>query len=127
MIELEPFPKITLVLKTWLETRFPDLAGRVGLEWPGEDVMPFARLEKIGGTRTKMEDYPVVDIELLLPALAGGDSLVEALDAALLSYPMKVGSVVLDSVVVNRSMTELPWDNGAARRFAGTYSFTVRR
>lgn len=132
MTELQPFPSIVSALRTLLLDRFDALTD-VRQTWPpdAEERVPLVRVEKIGGSRTQLNDYPLVDLELLATTKAEAESLAEDVDAFLLGYPLSVlvdgRTVVLDRVSVPRVPAGLPWEDAGASRYAATYSFSVRR
>jgi hypothetical protein len=136
MTEFEPYPDIEEAVRTLLLRDFStDLtsAAHVGTEWPADNApLPFVRIEKAPlGRRERLNDYPVVDIEVLASTRGGAKSLIERIDAHLLDYPHSVvissGLAVLDTVTVPVPPSSRAWDSPSVRRFAGTYQFSVRR
>lgn len=136
MTDLLPYPDIEEALVKILLRDFPtDLPApkHVGVDWPGVPVYPFVRVQKAAPSqRARLNDSPVVDIEVLAPTRAAAKGLIERIDAHLLDYPHSVvlasGRLArLDSVTVPIAPTAQPWESPDARRFAGTYQFSVRR
>ena len=104
----------------------------VGVDWPDEPTMPYVRVEKISpGRRERLNDYPAVDIEVLAGTRAEAKALIERIDAHLLDYPHSVaitsGQAILDLVTVPIPPAARDWASPNVRRFAGTYTFSVRR
>ena len=129
MTTLKPFPDIHKTLFIAL-AEFTELdPEQFGNSYP-DTPTTFVRVDKIGGGREKLRDYPLVDIEAVAPTYDLASALIESIDAWFTSYPHSIatpsGVVVLDSVFVTRSPTELPWD-GPGRRLAATYSLVIRR
>jgi hypothetical protein len=138
MTVLTPFAAIEDVLRTLFRADFPALAGsnpnRVGSFVPPnlKDVLPFVRVGRIGGPQGKLEDRPVVDIEVFHDTLTGARDLDSALTAYLHSGRLQadLGSnvlVVIDAVRTETTGQEIPWDDPEIRRVASTHTFTVRR
>ena len=137
MTDLRPYPDIEEALVKLLlrdfATDFPNTK-QVGVEWPTTNpVYPFVRIQKVAPSqRARLNDSPVVDVEVLAPTRAAAKGLIERIDAHLLDYPHSVvlasgRNVVLDAVTVPIAPTAQPWESPDARRFAGTYQFSVRR
>lgn len=136
MTDLKPFPDIELVLRELFLRDFADVLTdpkQVGVDFPtNDDILPFVRIEKTPmSRRLKMNDHPVVDIEVLHRTRGQAKSLIEEIDTHMLDYPHSVvissGLAVLDMVTVPRSPSAQTWDSPNVRRFAGTYEFSVRR
>lgn len=129
MSTLKPFPDIHKTLFIALAELTGMDAAEFGTTYP-EEPTTFVRVDKIGGAREKLRDYPLVDVEAVAPTWAQASALIESIDAWFTSYPHSIatpsGVVVLDSVLVTRSPVEIPWD-GPGRRLAATYSLTLRR
>jgi hypothetical protein len=126
---LKPFPDIHKTLFVALAQLTGLNAAQFGNTYPEQPTV-FVRVDKLGGPRTKLRDYPLVDVEVVAPSWAEASDLIESIDAWFTSYPHSIatpsGVVVLDSVIVTRSPVEIPWD-GPGRRLAATYSLTLRR
>jgi hypothetical protein len=126
---LKPFPDIHRVLFIALADHTELDTAQFGTTYP-ENPTTFVRVDKLGGGREKLRDYPLVDVEAVAPSYAQASALIESIDAWFTSYPHSIatptGVVVLDSVIVTRSPVEIPWD-GPGRRLAATYSLTLRR
>jgi hypothetical protein len=136
MTDLQPYPDIEEAVRALLLRDFAtDLptGPHVGVEWPADnEPLPFVRVEKTSlGRRLRLNDYPVVDIEVLAVGRGAAKSLIERIDAHLLGYPHSVvitsGLVVLDTVTVPVVPAARPWDSPNVRRYAGTYQFSIRR
>ena len=136
MTDLTPYPDIEEALVKLLLRDFASdlpLPKHVGVDWPGVPVYPFVRVQKVPPSqRARLNDSPVVDIEVLAPTRAAAKGLIERIDAHLLDYPHSVvlasgRNVRLDRVTVPIAPTAQPWESPDARRFAGTYQFSVRR
>jgi hypothetical protein len=134
--DLQPYPDIEEAVRALLLRDLDDVLStpeHVGVDFPRtNEPMPFVRVEKIPlGRRTRLNDHPVVEVEVLASSRAGAKSLIERIDAYLLGYPHSVtissGVVVLDAVTVPVAPASRPWDDTTVRRFAGTYQFSVRR
>lgn len=106
---------------------------QVGVDFPpGNSPLPFIRVEKTQlGRRERLNDYPVLDVEVLAGTRSEAKSLIERIDTLFLDYPHSVvissGVAVLDMVTVPVVPASRPWDSPSVRRFAGTYQFSVRR
>jgi hypothetical protein len=129
--ELKPFPSIEKTLFALFHDKLAVDNQQMGTAYPaGDDSYTFVRVDKLGGPRSKLRDYPLVDVEAVAPTWAAASELIESIDTLILSYPHSIatpsGVVVLDSVVVTRSPVEIPWD-GPGRRLAATYSLVLRR
>lgn len=129
MTLLKPFPDIHKVLFIALGELSGLPEAQLGTVYP-DTPTTFIRVDKIGGGREKLRDYPLVDVEVVAPAYAQASALIESIDSWFTSYPHSIatptGVVVLDSAFVTRSPTEIPWD-GPGRRLAATYSLVLRR
>lgn len=129
MTTLKPFPDIHKTLFVALADFTGLDAEQFGNSYP-DTPTTFVRVDKIGGGREKLRDYPLVDIEVVAPTYDLASALIESIDAWFTSYPHSIatpsGVVVLDSAFVTRSPTEIPWD-GPGRRLAATYSLVIRR
>jgi hypothetical protein len=133
MTDLTPYADIEDVLRRLLQERFSDIPeANFGTDFPTDDRVPFVRVAKTPmSRRQRLNDYPVLDIEVLESTRAKAKDLIESIDTYLLGYPHSVviGSrrVRLDMVTVPRSPAEQPWESPGVRRFAGSYQFSVRR
>lgn len=138
MSDLTPFAPIEDVLRALLRRDIPALNGdtpnRVGSAVPSnlKDVLPFVRLGRVGGPQTKLEDRPVVDVEVFAGTLGAARNL----DAGITTYlhsgrrQADLGSnvlVVIDAVRTETTGQEIPWDDPEIRRVASTHTLTVRR
>lgn len=135
--DLKPFPDIEAVLRAALLERFGTAVtpedqriADVVTRLPGVVEDGLVYVERIGGTRGRLNDWPTVDIEVFAPTRAKAKWLIESIDAFLLGYPhsVKVGTetVILDLVYPTRTPVGLPWDDSVTR-FGATYSLSVRR
>lgn len=134
---LQPFPDVEEYLRNALLDRFAaeppegniiaDVVGNLASEMPDNTVF----LERIGGARTRLNDYPLVDIEVFRSGRSRAKALIESIDAFLLGYPHRVsvgtGTVIIDFVLCTRTPVRLPWDDSNISRFGATYSLSVRR
>lgn len=102
-------------------------AGHVGSETPAdlEAHLPFLRAVRIGGQRTHLFDYPVVDLDYFDVDEATGAPAVSRLGNRLLSKPPPHPS--LDLVTCEPSFRELPWgDSESVRRWGATFFIETR-
>jgi hypothetical protein len=136
MTDLQPFPDAEEAVRAILLRDLADVLTspeQVGVDWPADNApLPFVRVEKTSlGSRLRLNDYPVLDIEVLDVGRAAAKSLIERIDTLLLDYPHSVvissGLAVLDTVTVPVAPASRPWDSPNVRRFAGTYQLSVRR
>lgn len=133
------FPNIEKVLMHWAAGRWPTEfpggyeGGHVGVEDPDPiDGYFFKPRRWPSGGRTKLNDYPLVDIEVLGRDYDGVEDLIESMDAVLLGYPVRVttptGVVVLDHVEQTRAPVRIPYfGETAVARFGATYQLSLRR
>lgn len=125
------FQNIEDVLRTLLVDRFAELTeDNVGSVFPDQDGGIFVRIEKLGGVRTRLVDYPTVDIDVVAPTYGQAESLSESISMLLLGYPHSIatpsGVAVLDSVDETSSFAELPYPDSSYRRLSATYDFSLR-
>lgn len=125
------FGNIEDILRTLLVDHFAELeADDVGSVFPENETGPFVRIEKLGGVRTRLNDYPSVDIEVVAPTYAQAESLSESISMLLLGYPHSIatpsGVAVLDSVDETRSFAETPYPDSSYRRLSATYDLSLR-
>lgn len=130
MTELKPFADIELAIMALLDRDVPEIASKSGTSWPSPFTYPCVRVERLPGRRTRLNDYPWVDIEVLDEG-AKGKLVLEAIDTALASYPGGVavgtGFVKLELVDVPTPPRRLPWSDDRVRRYAATYQLRARR
>ncbi len=129
--DLRPFEPAEQVALDLLLAGFPDDIDDSGTTLDGIDpAQTSLRVTRVGGPSTRLNSYPVLDIEVFAPTYAAAVSLSERISAYLLGYPRSVESggriVVIDLVEETRPPVELPWDDNV-RRFGATYQFSVRR
>jgi len=136
--DLPAFPDIEEVLRNALLTRFgggdeppgshiDNVVGSLPGDIGGETIV---YVERIGGTRTRLNDYPMVDVEVFAPSRGLAKDVIESIDAFLLGYPhavdVGVDRVIIDFVLNTRTPVRLFWDDSNSR-FGATYSMSVRR
>lgn len=106
-----------------------DLGGddHVGSETPDdlEAHLPFLRVVRMGGPRTHLFDYPVVDLDYFAVDEATGAPAASQLANRLLGKPPPHPSI--DLVSCEPSFRELPWgDTESVRRWGATFFFETR-
>lgn len=128
---LTKFPDIELTIMAVLDRDISALTNKSGTELPKNDPLPYARVKRVpAGRRTRLKDYPWVDIEVFAVGVAG-KSLMEDIDAALFGYPegVAVGDqfVKIEDVQVRAGLGQRPWTDDRVRRYGATYQLTVSR
>lgn len=129
---LEPFAPAEDVLLDLLIAGFPDDIKGSGTQLADVDAehTPFVLAQRVGGPSTRLNSYPLLDLEVFAPTRAAAVSLSERISAFLLGYPRSVETggrfVVIDMVEETRPPVELPWDDNM-RRIGATYQISVRR
>lgn len=133
------WPNIEISLMHWAVAKFPTEfpggynGGHVGLDFPDPVVDYFFKPWRWPtGGRTKLNDYPVVDIEVLGHDYDGTEALIESIDTELLKYPVRIatptGVVVLDHVGQTRAPTRIEYfGDSSVVRFGATYQLSLRR
>lgn len=138
-LELPRWPNIEVVLMHWAVTTFEDAfpggyeGGHVGKDFPDPIENYFFKPWRWpSGGRTKLNDYPLVDIEVLGRDYDGTEDLIESIDAKLLGYPVRIatptGVVVLDHVEQTRAPVKIDYfGDSTVVRFGATYQLSLRR
>ncbi len=106
-----------------------DLGGadHVGSETPDdlEAHLPFLRAVRMGGPRTHLFDYPVVDLSYFAADELTGAPGASAIANRLLGKPPP--HVALDLVTCEPAFRELPWgDSETVRHWGATFQFETR-
>ena len=138
--DLEDFPDAEVLVKLILsEHHEEDLTdANFGVDfYDASDAFPYCRIERIGGSSERWNDYPLVDVEWFarptgeLGARPEAKRLSGRSASILLGYPRSVTvnsqQVVLDRAYQTRSPIALPWEDQYVRRFGATYQLSVRR
>lgn len=128
MAEIERlFPDVQALLVDDLAL-FPGVTG-TGTETPAEldTHLPFVRVMRGGGGTDRLNDYPLVDLDVFAASYAAGVLLARRIQNYLLGPPPPIWQ--LDRATCETGVHELPWseDSGGPRRFAMTFTFTARR
>ena len=137
--EFPRWPNIEIVLMHWVTAAYPTelpggyAGGHVGRDDPDPlDGYYFKPRRWPTGGRTKLNDYPMVDIEVFAPTYDEAEALIESIDSDLLSYPVRMttptGVVVIDHVEQTRAPIEIEYfGDSSVWRFGATYQFSLRR
>lgn len=90
-----------------------------------EAHLPFLRATRIGGGRTHLFDYPMVDLDYFAADELTGAPGASQVANRLLSKPPPHPS--LDVVFCEMAFRELPWgDSDSLRRWGATFAFETR-
>jgi hypothetical protein len=121
------FPNIERLIASIFLT---DLGGadHVGSETPAdlEQHLPFLRAIRVGGPRTHLFDYPVVDVDYFAVDELTGAPAVSLIGNRLLRKPPPHPSI--DLVSCEPSFRELPWgDSESVRRWGATFFLETRQ
>lgn len=124
------FPNIEDVLRALFVDKLGLTEDQVGSIFPENDEGPFIRIEKIGGIRTRLNDYPSVDIDVVASTYGQTESLAESVSMLILGFPHRVTlgelACVLDAADETRSFTEVPYPDSSYRRLSATYDLSLR-
>ncbi len=125
MSPLLRFPDVQRLLVDDLEALAG--AGHTGVQTPADlaVVLPFVRVLRVGGGSGRLNDYPVLDIDVFASTYTEGELLAEQVRQRLVGPPP--AAVLLDSAYCETGPHELPWGDDQIRRFGATYTVTVRR
>lgn len=135
---LKPYPDVidgalVILLPQW----FPALRNptgrpadfRVGRKLPSDimDKLPVVRLNDIGGNDDGLTDHPQIDIDVFHTSFRTCHDLAKGIQARLLGYPHRAGSVVIDQVSTAMRPHDVPWEDDRLFRFYSSYRISVRR
>lgn len=123
---MRDFPNIERLIASIFQT---DLGGadHVGSETPAdlESRLPFLRATRIGGTRTHLIDYPILELDYFAADELTGAPGASAVANRLLTKPPPHPS--LDYVSCDPAFRELPWgDSETVRRWGATFFIETR-
>ena len=99
----------------------------VGSETPDdlEAHLPFLRVTRVGGARTHLVDYPVVDLDYFDVDEATGAPRASVIENRLLTKPPPHPAI--DYATCEPAFRELPWgDSETVRRWNATFLFETR-
>lgn len=118
------FPDVLAVLVDALE----ELAGsgHVAVETPAdmESRLPFVRVTRVAGDRNRLEDLPVIDVDVFASSYSAGRLLADDIAEWLIGPPPAAN--VFDRVDCEVAPRELPWGDDV-RRFNASYRVILRR
>lgn len=119
------FPDVQRVVVTDLTALVG--AGRAAIETPPNlaDLLPFVRVMRVGGFSDTLNDHAVIDIDVFAGTYNTGELLAEQVRQRLVGPPPPAAE--LDRVEVEVAPRELPWGDGAVRRWGATYRVVARR
>lgn len=103
-------------------------AGRTGPAAPADlqTKLPFIRAYRAGGPTDRLDDTPIVQVDVFAGSYAVGMPLARRVQAFLLAKPPPHWSI--DTVSCPSGPSELAWDDDdVVRRFGATYAMTTRR
>ncbi len=125
---LRDFPNIYRLLA--LAVYAPLVGGEehVGTQTPDnlETLLPFVRVNRMGGGRTQLIDYPSVDVSLFVPvAETDGWDLASQLAGVVMTKPYP--HPALDLVDCPVGPRFLPWRNEEIRHWGWTYEIQTRK
>lgn len=121
---------------SWAKGRFSWLADPIGEEdfhvggvTPSDlqGRFPFLRVQLGGGTRTRRELLPVLDVDLFDSDRDRAYHHIEEIQDALLEPLLQMAGVRIDSVGVEEDIRQLPWDADRTIRFGFTNQLSLRR
>ena len=121
-----PFPNPERVLVTEFDTSFPWESGGVT---PAdlEDHLPFVTVRRIGGNSDRVNDYPMLQIDVYSKTYAEATDVAEEVRRRLLDGPVFGPHGQIDRTVCTSAHIELPAENEAMRRISTQYRATCRR
>lgn len=130
MADRGPFPDIE---RTLVDLLVDLVAGcdNIGPKTPPglEAVMPFIRVQRIGGADDGITDSPVVAIDTFAADRSTSLALAEAIRQRLLTGPHTVADRgTVDKTTTATAPSEVPWSTSqTVTRFAASYRVTARR
>lgn len=121
------FPNIERLLALGLFAPMVGGADHVGTETPDdlEDRLPFVRVNRTGGARTHLLDYPIVEISYFDADELTGYPRASQLLNTLIGKPPPHPSI--DVAYCDTGFRELPWFNEEVRHWGATVSIETRR
>lgn len=126
---VRPFVDAELAIVTLLGDMVAE--GSIDIESPAnvQDIVPFIRVERIGGPSTQLSDSPRIAIDIFgaVGTRPATSTLAFAVQARLRSYPHVIAGVgVIDRVDTDISPNQVPWNNDAVILYTASYKVTVR-
>lgn len=119
------FPDVTRLLVGALE----NLVGAVhtGPETPEnlQDVLPFVRVQRIGGSRDRLNDFPTVQVDVFADSYSVAEALADDVDQWLTGPPPPLDE--LDRAIHDVAPRRLPWGDERIVRFQSQYTIVTRR
>ncbi len=102
-------------------------ADRVDTETPADlqQQLPFIRVERIGGGRDTVSDYPTVELQFYGSTYAEVQPLAERVSEWLCTPLPPVTQI--DRAVCTGAPVEVPYGDVRIRRMVATYQLTTRR
>ncbi len=121
------FPDVVRLLVGELEVWVDGDATRTGPETP-DDLqlkLPFIRVQRPGGGRDRINDYPAVAVDVFANSYSVAEALAEDVDQWLCGPPPPIA--FLDRVVHDVAPRQLPWGDERIFRFQAQYTVVTRR
>lgn len=132
------FPEVQRVLADALAVLVPTI-NNSGTETPDnlEDMLPFIRVRRNGGTRDQLNDNATVDVDVFAATYVAAEALAEKISQYLCGPPPPVAQ--FDRIDAINPPEELPWGGDgrnvagrhygphAVRRMGATYAVVSRR
>lgn len=119
------FPDVVRLLVTALEgLHDPD---RTGPETPDnlQDLLPFIRVQRIGGSRDRLNDFPTVAVDVFAGTYTAAEALAEDVDQWITGPPPPLPE--LDRAIHDVAPRRLPWGDERIFRFQSQYTIVARR
>lgn len=114
---------------------YPALATRPGGDYRTGRVfppallskLPYVRVRDIGGNDDGLTDAPLIDVDVFHQTFDQARDLAKGIQAQLLAYPHRIGSVTIDHVETAMRPHDVPWDDDRIARFYASYTISTRR
>lgn len=119
------FPDVVRLLVSALETVHDP--ARTGPETPEnlQELLPFVRVQRIGGSRDRLNDFPTVSVDVFAGSYSVAEALADDVDQWLTGPPPPLPE--LDRATHDVAPRRLPWGDERIFRFQAQYTITARR
>lgn len=119
------FPDVVRLLVTALEALHDP--ARTGPETPEnlQQLLPFVRVQRIGGGRDRLNDFPTVSVDVFADSYSVAEALADDVDQWLTGPPPPLPE--LDRAIHDIAPRRLPWGDERIFRFQSQYTIVARR